>query len=295
MFDMEEIKYNEIGQDCIRKFTALESDILCECKTITEPIDPSKDIHNHDGHEILLVLDGSMNLYTEFGGIKLQHGNLICIHEFDFHRGELITKEKYDRIVINVKGLVLKQISSQMTDLESCFQKHPSIPLNVIQLTKEEISTFESCARSLQQSLSGKNMGDDLLIDAYLKQIMVMVNRHFLSHEIPVHTEIMPSLVVETFKYIENHLSEEITLKKLEDHIHHNGTYISRCFKKITGISLQQFIITKKIAVSCKLLREGHLPCDVCYMTGFNNYSNYSRTFSKYIGLSPKQYQMEHR
>ena len=105
----------------------------------------------------------------------------------------------------------------------------------------------------------------------------------------------MPGLVMETFNYIENHLTEEITLKCLEENLHYNGTYISRRFKRITGISLQNFIIAKKVMLSCKLLREGVSPCNACEMTGFNSYSNFSRTFSKQVGMSPKKYQMENR
>lgn len=278
-----------------RKFTALETDVTCECKTINEPVDSSMDLHNHDGHEILLVLGGAINFYTEFGGIRLERGDLICIHELEFHRGALLTREQYDRIVINVKSSVLRSVSSEQTDLETCFQRSTNNSLNVTRLSEEEMTQVENYAKSLQKSLYGKGIGDELLADAFLKLIMVIVNRHFINQQIGQHEEIMSELVVETFDYIEKHLTEKITLKKLEEHVHHNGTYISRCFKRITGITLQQFIIAKKISLSCKLLRDGHSPIDVCYMTGFNNYSNYSRTFSKQTGMSPKKYQMENR
>ena len=64
-----------------RKFTALESDLVCEVKTIKQQIDTSMALHNHDGHEILLILSGKVNFYTEFGGVRLERGDLICIHE----------------------------------------------------------------------------------------------------------------------------------------------------------------------------------------------------------------------
>lgn len=41
-----------------KKFTALDAELLCECKTITAPLDYSMDMHNHDGYEVLLVLGG---------------------------------------------------------------------------------------------------------------------------------------------------------------------------------------------------------------------------------------------
>lgn len=282
-------------QEIIKKFTALGSDVMCECKNISTPIDSTREFHNHDGHELLLVLGGSMNFYTESGGARLARGDLICVHEYAFHRGELLTKDKYDRIVINVRGGYLSGLSSPFTDLESCFLQNPVNPLNVIHLAEYEVEKVKEYAQALQESLRGENPGDELLSDAFLKLILVMVLRHFMDREPCRHTQIMPQLVVDTFAYIEDHLSEEISLKRLEEHIHHNGTYISRRFKRITGISLQQFILAKKITLSCRLLREGYPPGDVCFMTGFNNYSNYSRTFSKQMGISPKKYQIKNR
>lgn len=282
-------------QEIIKKFAALSSDVMCECKNISTPLDTTRDFHNHDGHEILLVLDGIMNLYTEAGGMKLGRGDLVCVHEYDFHRGELVTQDRYDRIVINIRGSYLAGFRDPGADLDSCFPQYPSSPLRVMHLQEREMEEMKEHAQALQESLLGKKPGDGLLADAYLKLILVLILRRSMEWELGCHTQIMPQLVVETFSYIEEHLTQEITLKKLEEHIHHSGTYISRCFKRITGISLQQFILAKKITLSCRLLREGYAPGEVCYMTGFNNYSNYSRTFSKQMGMSPKKYQMKSR
>ena len=104
-------------QRIIRKFTALEADVLCECKNIHSPMDSTGDFHNHDGYEILLVLDGIMNFYTESGGVRLEAGDLICVREYDFHRGELLTEETYDRIVINIRGGYMARLTEGCPDM----------------------------------------------------------------------------------------------------------------------------------------------------------------------------------
>lgn len=281
--------------EIVRKFAALEADVMCECKNITAPMDSTRDFHNHDGHEILLVLDGVMNFYTESGGVRLEKGDLICVQEYVFHRGELLTRERYDRIVLNIREDCLAKLTGGSLDPASCFRHDPSGLPGVIHLEEDETEKIKEYAKALQTCLSGREPGDELLADAWLKLILVTVLRHFAVREQEQYTQIMPQLVVETFAYIEHHLTEKITLKKLEEHIHHNGTYISRRFRRITGISLQQFILAKKITLSCRLLREGYAPGDVCFMTGFHNYSNYSRTFSRQMGISPRKYQMRNR
>lgn len=166
--------------------------------------------------------------------------------ELDFHRVEVITRGLYDRIVINIKRSVLEAASSEQTDLQKCFQRDFHGTVNITHLSEEETQQMDNYARSLQTSLLGRKQGDEILADAFLKLIMVMVNRHFGGQDTLKHVEIMPGLVMETFNYIEEHLTEEITLKSLEENLHYNGTYISRRFKRITGISLQSFIIAKK-------------------------------------------------
>lgn len=286
---------DNMEQEGKRKFTALEAEVLCECKTIAAPLDYSMDMHNHDGYELVLILGGIVNIYTEFGGVRMERGDLVCMDVLEFHRVQVLTKGSYDRIVVNVKKHILEAISTARTDLRICFQRKPSSPLNVTKLSEKEISEMEVCAHGLQESLAGKKPGDEILSDAYLKMILVIVNRHFMDQTPLEHREIMPDLVRETFHYIETHLEEEITIKSLEENLHYNGTYISRRFKRLTGISLQDFIITKKVSLCCKLLRVGVPPCQVCDRAGFNSYSNFSRTFSKRVGMSPKQYQMENK
>ena len=273
----------------------IDADLVCECKTISDPVDPTLTLHNHDGFEVLLMLNGNLNLFIEGSGKKLTRGDLICLRPYIFHRAELLSEHLYDRIVINFKEDFLKNACSEKSDIASSFNSLPANTLDIIHLTEEEIQQFADCAASLQKALQYKEFGDDLLVSAYFAQLMVMINRHTITGTIPKKPEIIPKLVSDTFTYIESHITEEITIKALEGQLHHNGSYISRCFKKITGTSLQQYIIAKKITHSQTLLRMGYSPCDVCFMTGFNNYSNFSRTFSKMTGASPKQYQIKER
>ncbi len=284
-------------------FSVLESDIMCEYKTIKH-VDrpdfskegkqqlPNRRFHNHDGYELLLLLDGEMNYFTEVNGKKIRPGDIICLNPYTFHCGELLTPGVYDRIVINVREAVMKAISSPKTDLSACFHLFEENKLNVIHLEEAQRERFKEYALKLQSALRSDEYGSDILVQIFIQQILLLLNQQMLHSEIVDYRGNLPEAVVDTFAYIEEHITDKITLQNLSDYAHHNGTYLSRCFKKITGISIQQYIIIKKVNLAQKYLREGYPPSDVCYMTGFNNYSNFSRTFSQYAGSSPKQYQL---
>ena len=71
--------------------------------------------------------------------------------------------------------------------------------------------------------------------------------------------------------------------------------YLSRIFKSFTGASLQHFILIKKINYAQKLLNQGKTATEACYLSGFNNYSNFSRSFSNITGKSPGKFQKLHQ
>lgn len=272
-----------------KKLLILQEDLICECKTAKDA-DGSFLFHCHDGCEIFVLLEGEVDFYTENDGKRLKRGDVVCIPPYGFHRGEVLSPGLYDRIVINIRDDLLKSLSTARTDLSACFYLS-SQKLNYLHLTQEELSRFASLSASLQDALSFRHYGDDVLADILLRQILLLLNCLAPSQRLPEYSGIMPRLVADAFSYVEEHLTEELSLPAIAEYLHHNGTYISRCFRQVMGVSIQQYIIAKRIALAQQLLRQGYSPQDVCYMAGFRNYSHFSRTFSQDVGLSPKQYQ----
>ncbi|SDA71984.1 AraC-type DNA-binding protein [Butyrivibrio sp. INlla18] len=285
------------GHQVCKKHLAINREIQCEVKSIDAPFDYTDDMHNHFIHEILIMLDGELSLYTEFSGKVIKRGDVGFIPRYLFHTADIITADKYDRIVINVSDEILKKASSKKMDLSQCFEPYDEDDksLHTIHLEDDDIETIHKYAVELQKNIEHPVVGSDILVDAYLKLIMVKITSKYADSPLVDSPDVLPDIVSRTFEYIDAHLTEDLSLSVLEKAIHHNGTYISRCVKKFSGLSIQQYIIAKKIALACRLLQEGYSPSDVCYMSGFNNYSNFSRTFSKQVGKSPKQLQMATR
>ena len=267
---------------------ALHSDIMCVHNTTYEGGDF---FHSHDGYELFLMLNGDMNFFIEQNGQHLSHSSLVCVKPYAFHRREVIQTDIYDRIVINIRENTMKSLSTEKTDLSLCFNSLPESGVNSCRLSEQETEQYITCSHKLIQALNSCEYGSDIMADSCIKQILVMVNRHINSSETTKPNNIMPPLVANTIAFIDEHITEEITLQILSDYFHHNGTYISRCFKNIAGITLQEYIISKKITLAKKYLREGYPPYKACDLTGFNNYSNFSRTFTKQVGYSPRKYQ----
>lgn len=276
------------------KLIILNTDVTCEFKTIKSKINTSLFFHNHDGYELLLILNGEIDLYWEGSSQRLAHGDLMCIAPYVFHGATLRTPDCYDRICISIKEPFLPLLSSDETNLMPLFSGKIKGEPNLQHLSEGEIEELLSLSGALERALKKQVWGDDLLATALLTQILLLVGRHRDRKNTKKQTvNIMPELISQTFSYINDHLTEKICLDSLASFIHHDPSYIGRCFKKITGTTINQYIILKRITLAQQYLREGYPPNEVCYMSGFQNYSHFSRTFRTHARISPRQYQTQ--
>lgn len=276
-------------------YHALGSEIVCEVKTITDPLDGTSDMHNHTCHEILILKKGCLNFFTDNSGVEMERGDVVLIPKYVFHRGELTTPGIYDRIVINITEDVIEGASTPHFNLNKCFKPYNDKMIHTLHLDESELEEIDQLSTKLQENLFNTSPESVILAMAYLKIILVKLNKKYKRNDTQIPQDKMPDIVKRTFQYIDEHITGDISLNILEKEIHSNGTYISRCVKKISGLSISQYVIAKRITLACKLLRDGNTAYEACYQSGFKNYSNFSRTFTKQVGLSPKQYQIEYR
>ncbi|MBL1321022.1 MAG: AraC family transcriptional regulator N-terminal domain-containing protein [Methylophaga sp.] len=61
-------------------------------------------------------------------------------------------------------------------------------------------------------------------------------------------------------------------------------------FKKQLGCSPSEYLQQQRLKNAAKLLQAGNKVSEVCYHTGFNDLSHFSRRFSRFFGQSPTQY-----
>lgn len=269
-------------------FDALRYDFNCEHKNGGHF---TSRYHHHDGFEIYLFLKGDANYYIEQKCYKMKRGCLFNIRPNELHRVECFNLKVYERVSITIRTPLLKLISSEQTDLAKCFLDRPFGESNLAYLNEYQINEFLFMVHKVENLLHSSEYGHDILAKSYLYQILLFVNSLFVKSPQTDQINMMPPLVNKAMQYIDNHLTEPITTADVAAFIHHNPTYISRCFKRVTGVPLQQYIIYKRIILAKKYLGEGFSLNDTCRMAGFNDYSNFARTFKKQLGCSPKRYQ----
>ena len=91
--------------------------------------------------------------------------------------------------------------------------------------------------------------------------------------------------------YMDDHLSEPISLDELASLTATNPGYLCRFFKEISGISPIQYLINRRIEMAASLLRESNRSVlEIAMDCGFENVSYFIRKFKQKKGCTPGEY-----
>ena len=92
-------------------------------------------------------------------------------------------------------------------------------------------------------------------------------------------------------KYVEEHFGEPLTLEELSQVVDLSPTYLSTIFKKDTGMTFLEYLSKVRMDMAKKLLKETNdTVADICGKVGYSDVRYFTKTFTKYAGLKPKEY-----
>ena len=96
------------------------------------------------------------------------------------------------------------------------------------------------------------------------------------------------------FGYVRTHFTRPISLDEISNKVSMTVPAFCRYFKKVTGKTFTQFVNEFRIVHATKLLAENPTNItDICFESGFNNFSHFNKLFKKFTGTSPLKYRNE--
>lgn len=98
------------------------------------------------------------------------------------------------------------------------------------------------------------------------------------------------------FNYVKDHFQEAITLEEVAVLVSMTVPSFCRYFKKITHKTFTKFVNDYRLVHASKLLAEKPISItEICYESGFNNFSYFNKSFKEFTGKSASQYRQELR
>ena len=97
--------------------------------------------------------------------------------------------------------------------------------------------------------------------------------------------------VEKTKTYIDEHLSEDISMADLAKNAYLSPNYLGKIFMEKVGMSISEYINMRRIERACELIRQGNAKIyEIAEMVGIRDPNYFSALFKKIQGLSPSEY-----
>jgi len=241
------------------------------------PLAPS--LLSHDFYEIYCFLEGDAAYCVEGSRYALQPGDVVLIRKGEVHRVELLSSRSYRRMGVHF----------DLSDVPEAF------------CPQQLLAPF--CDRS-----SGKfnhypaRLFPHSRWDHYLRQLTAHPDpSESLCYLLPLLRELadcFPTLrqadllvekdpVAPIMKYINNHLTEKLSLESLSVRFSVSQTHLNRLFRQSAGTSVWEYITIKRLALARELLDRGVSPTESCTLCGFQDYSAFFRAYKRHFGVCP--------
>lgn len=121
-------------------------------------------------------------------------------------------------------------------------------------------------------------------IEAFLISMLFRLYFELLCSDAPT------DLVKKTVAYINVNYMKNISISEIASEFNANRNHLSRIFRERLGISMQQYLIQKRLNASKKLLKKGYSIYQTSQLVGYHDQFVFSKAFKKQFGYPPSEY-----
>lgn len=250
-------------------------------------------MHVQPGIELNLTLDGEGTFVVGNRIMKQSPGQLLVFPGNLPHQVYIDPSRLYNRMVVLIDD---RGLSSLIPNHD--FYWLSDVNCHHFKLQPEQYAAARSIIFTMYQELAERKIGWQQMIISGLLNLAVLVRRsletgkHGHMAENALSASFREDLIAQICAYIDRHLQEDLSLKKMADVFHLSPDHMIRTFKREKGITFHQYVLLQRVFHSKRLL-EQHPEMsltDIAYSVGFASSSQYSKTFKTISGQTPSEY-----
>lgn len=247
------------------------------------------DMHIHDCYELYYSISGGKQFLIDNKFYSIAPGDVFLINQYESHKLTQIDSMVHERIVLSIHPDFLKELSTPSTNLDYCFSQRSAHFSHKLSLSKEQQKRF---LYFINKITSAEGYAHDITERAAFMELMVMLNQLSSANAEETTTSEYKynHQVDDILNYINQNITQNITVARLAEHFFLSESYICRIFKSATGTTINKYVTARRISIAKSLLNDGSSVTDAYEKSGFTDYSNFFKAFTKAVGVSPKKY-----
>ncbi len=261
----------------------------------------SPEIHFHTYYELLIALDGELEILLSDRKKVSLNENTLCLIPPQVWHATMQQRDGHRKLAIRflisqnneneAENSVYRLVSSAMTAHQALWV-----------WTAEESQAMFLTLRELYDQMQKDDLAKESYVQALLTQFFILLFRLFAtgysswaSQSLPGEDEIESRrLRIETF--FVNHFHEPITEEDLARHMNLSKRQLSRLLNRIYASSFRQILIQIRLQRAAQFLREGDRSVEeIAYSVGYGSLSGFYSAFLQTFRMTAGEYRKKLR
>lgn len=251
--------------------------------------------HCHDYYELYIHLRGGQYMGVDNQVYLLKPNQVFILPPFCMHGLSCTTEmTNYERAFLNLSPEVMRSLGCGQLDLNEFLQARASGGHHTYQLSEPDAERFVRCIRLIESS-QGRTLD---AVDSYqvYSQMIILLNIlcQVIRHAVPVKGETSSSSVIQdVLAYINNHYTQPLKIGDLARRFGVSDSYLSHEFARFTNRSVYDYILYRRVTLARRQMLGPESLNTIAFQCGFNDYSNFLRSFTRIAGISPSKYRRQ--
>ena len=250
--------------------------------------------HSHICFEITVVDFGSGVYTTNKKNYKMSSGDIFVFSSNEYH---CITE-------VGAEGLKLTNLhfeprylwgnsfdSFSEANINFCFNHSENFNNKI---SANEGKTILYYIEQIKEELKNNISEYQLQVKSLLNLLLINLVREFnYTDESKSINSLQFKNIKHILTYIDKHFTEKLSLNELAELAGMSPNYFSSFFKKISGVTLWDYISSKRINMAVQLIRTrglGKNMLEIATLCGFNNTTHFNKMFRRITGMTPTEY-----
>lgn len=253
--------------------------------------------HAHTFFELIYIVSGTGIQSINEQEMPYRQGNLFLVAPNDSHLFTIGTSTQFFFIRFNnIFIQASKKDEELLRQLELILQNTRNEPECILKSEADKHYVNNLMEMLITEHL-GKGIYHNELIRQLVNTLLVIIARN-ISLDLPEPvTETKEDKTLDILRYIQSNIyyPEKLRIETMGAALHTSTHYLGRYFKKQTGETLQEYILSYKMKLIENRLLRSHLRIkEIADEFGFNDKSHLSRAFKKYKGVNPTEFKHLH-
>lgn len=246
--------------------------------------------HSHGHYEIFFLLRGSLRIIVEELDLNPVLGETLIFPPNCMHRvTHTDSSVPYERFYIYLSKEYLNAVSTEdynfiaeldkLTAGKRCYFRPGE------QAVQELVEQADEIIEAAMDTSPAAVLANRCRMTMYLIRLLGL-----LEQSIAETADSASSRMNDLIRYINQNAAQPLSLDRLAEVFGISKYVLLHEFKDYTGMSIYQYILTRRVILAQQLIQQGAKPNQACEQSGFTDYTSFYRAFKARTGKSPNQY-----